>query len=98
MADQPMIEFELERLRSRVDALESALVRRSRELRAIQRCVCERDLIIIARVVSGLPPLPTGPFDIASWSETPQLEPADVEQTLTDLWNSTVPAWSRCAP
>ena len=98
MAEQSEVEFELARLRSRVNALESALVRRSKELRAIQRCVCERDLIIIARVVSGLRPLATGPFDIASWSETPLLEPADIEQTLTDLWNSTVPAWSRCAP
>lgn len=97
MAEQAEVEFELARLRARVGELESALVRRSRELRAIQRCVCERDLLLVARVCAGLPPLANGPFDIASWSETVELRAADVEQTLEELWNSTVPAWSRCA-
>ena len=56
-----------------------------------------RDLVLVARVCAGLPPLASGPFDIASWSETVALRAADVEQTLEELWNSTVPAWSRCA-
>jgi hypothetical protein len=85
--EQPLIA----RLEARIAALEAALEERSRELRAIQQHVCPRDLILISRLRAGLPPLPRGAFEPAFWRETTQLTPADVEETLRDLWSSIVP-------
>jgi hypothetical protein len=79
------------RLEARVAALEAALEERSRELRRIQQHVCERDLILISRLRAGLPPLPRGAYEPAFWRETTQLTPADVEETLRDLWSSVAP-------
>ncbi|HYG61643.1 MAG TPA: hypothetical protein VEL74_03610 [Thermoanaerobaculia bacterium] len=79
------------RLEARVEALEAALERRSRELRLIQRHVCKRDLILISRLLAGLPPLPFGAYEPAFWQETTALTPAEVEETLTDLWRSLAP-------
>lgn len=83
---------EIARLEARVAALEAALAERSRELRLIQRHVCQRDLVLIARLRSGLPPLPRGAYEPAFWRETTELTPADVEETLKDLWSSLLPA------
>ena len=83
---------EIVRLRARVAGLEAALERRSRELRLIQRLVCERDLVLIARVTSGLSPLVAGDFDIEQWPESHALTGADVEKTLLALWDSVVPS------
>jgi hypothetical protein len=80
------------RLEARVSALEAALEVRSRELRLIQRHVCHRDLVLISRLRAGLPPLPRGAYEPAFWRETTELTPADVEETLRDLWSSIVPA------
>jgi hypothetical protein len=80
------------RLEARVAALEAALEERSRELRRIQRHVCHRDLILISRLRAGLPPLPRVAYEPAFWRETTELTPADVEETLRDLWSSIVPA------
>jgi hypothetical protein len=80
------------RLEARVAALEAALAERSRELRVIQEHVCDRDLVLISRLQAGLPPLPLGAFEPAFWEETTALAPADVEETLTDLWRSLAPA------
>lgn len=76
------------RLQARVAALEALLERRSRELRRIQKHVCHRDLLVIARVSAGLSPLPFGAFDPDFWQETPALTPAEVEPTLEALWDS----------
>jgi hypothetical protein len=83
---------EIARLESRVAALEAALAKRSRELRLIQRHVCQRDLILVARLLAGLPPLPRGAYEPAFWRETTDLTPADVEETLKDLWSSLLPS------
>lgn len=76
------------RLEARVTALEDALVRRSRELRALQRHLCPRDLTILQRLRSGLCPVPRGPFDPELWDESTSLHPADVADTLRHLWDS----------
>jgi hypothetical protein len=80
------------RLEARVAALEAALEERSCELRLIQQHVCERDLFLISRSRAGLPPLPRGAYEPAFWRETTELTPADVEETLRDLWSSVAPA------
>jgi hypothetical protein len=82
---------EIARLEARVARLEAALEERSRELRLIQRHVCQRDLLIIARLRAGLPPLPRGAYEPAFWRETTELTSADVEETLRDLWTSLIP-------
>jgi hypothetical protein len=79
------------RLEARIAALEAALEERSRELRQIQQHVCHRDLVLISRLRAGLPPLPRGAYEPAFWRETAALTPADVEETLRDLWSSIVP-------
>jgi hypothetical protein len=76
------------RLQSRVAALEVLLERRSRELRLIQKHVCHRDLLVISRISAGLSPLPFGSFDPQFWQETTALTPAEVEETMKDLWSS----------
>jgi hypothetical protein len=79
------------RLEARVAALEKAIERRSRELLDIQRHVCRRDVVVISRIRAGLPPLPYGAYEPAFWHETADLRPADVEETLEDLWSSLYP-------
>lgn len=83
--------IEIERLKSRIAALESALEERSRELRQIQRHVCQRDFLLIARLRAGLAPFPRGAFEPGFWRETTELTAADVEDTLQDLWSSLAP-------
>jgi hypothetical protein len=85
------LDDEVERLKARVAALESALEERSRELRLIQRNVCQRDFLFIARLRAGLAPLPRGAFEPGFWRETTELTSADVEDTLQDLWTSLTP-------
>jgi hypothetical protein len=79
------------RLEARVASLEAALERRSQELRRIQQHVCKQDLILISRLLAGLPPLPFGAYEPDLWRETTALTPAEVEETLTDLWRSLAP-------
>ncbi|MDP9122137.1 MAG: hypothetical protein M3O15_12365 [Acidobacteriota bacterium] len=79
------------RLEARVAALEEALEQRSRELRLIQSQVCKRDLIIISRLLAGLPALPLGAYEPAFWRETTGLAMAEVDDTLKDLWSSLIP-------
>jgi hypothetical protein len=78
-------------LEGRVTALEEALVQRSSELRLIQRHVCRRDIILISRLLAGLPLLPRGAYEPAFWQETTALSGADVGTTLKDLWISLFP-------
>lgn len=84
-------EREIARLEGRVAALEAALAARSRELCLIQRHVCHRDLLLISRLQAGLPPLPRGAYEPAFWRETTDLQAADVEETMQDLWTSLIP-------
>ncbi len=76
------------RLEARVVALEHALETRSRELVRIQKHICKRDLLVIARVRAGLPPLPRNAYEPSLWRETIALTPAEVDETLEDLWSS----------
>jgi hypothetical protein len=79
------------RLEAQVAALEAALERRSRELCAIQRAVCTRDLLNISRLQAGLPPLGRRAYDVRHWRETVEVAPAEVEEVLDDLWASVAP-------
>lgn len=69
-------------LEARVAALEEALERRSRNLRAIQREVCAADLQVIARVEAA----PTA--DLAQLPESTETTPAEVEETMRELWRA----------
>ena len=76
------------RLAARVAALEAALVRRSRELREVQAALPPRELVALSRRLAGLPPRPVSPYEPEGWRETTELTPAEVEETLEDLWRS----------
>ena len=67
-------------LEARVAALEEALRRRSRALSAIQAQVCATDLQLIARIEAG----PTA--DPSLLPESTETTPADVEETMRELW------------
>jgi hypothetical protein len=90
MTDERRIAY----LEARVASLEAALEERSREMRLLQKHLCKRDLVLLSRLRSGLPPLPRGAYEPGFWRETTQFTPADVEETLTDLWRSLAPAAS----
>ena len=79
-------------LEARVAALEAALVRRSKELRELQRHLPSRELLNLSRLAGGLPPVPRGRYDLDIWRETTALSTANVEETLLDLWQSLAPA------
>lgn len=74
-------------LEARVATLEEALVKRSRQLRLIQKYACSTDLVLIHRVSCGLPPLPQYAYELSRWTETTDLNPSEVEKALTDLWD-----------
>jgi hypothetical protein len=76
------------RLEARVAALEAALERRSRELRRCQAALPPRELVALSRRLAGLPPRPVSPYDPEGWRETTELTPAEVQETLEDLWRS----------
>lgn len=78
-------------LEGRVAALEEALAARSRELRKLQQHLLPEDLLLLSRIRSGLPPLPRQAYDLSLWTETRELTPADVEETMEDLWRSLRP-------
>lgn len=91
MADAGDPRRTIARLEARVAALEEALAARSRELRLLQQHACPRDLVLLARLRAGLPPLPRGAYEPGFWRETTELTEADVEETLRDLWSSVLP-------
>lgn len=80
------------RLEGRIAALENALDRRSRELRLLQATLCPADLVQLARIADGLPPLPQIAHQLEYWTETTVITPAEVEATLADLWASLTPS------
>ncbi len=84
-------ELTIARLASRVAALEAALERRSSELRLLQSCLCQRDLVQWTRMAAGLLPLPRLAHAPAFWQETLALAVADVPETLAALWASLYP-------
>jgi hypothetical protein len=90
-AEAPPAAVKIARLEARVAALEAALERRSRELRLLQRRLCRRDLLQVARIDAGLPPLPLIPLEPAWWHETCQLTHAEVPETMSALWESLFP-------
>ncbi|MCP4659874.1 MAG: hypothetical protein GY856_31105 [bacterium] len=75
-------------LEARVEALEAALAARSRQLRQLQEHLLPEDLLLLSRLANGLPPLPRQAYDLSLWTETTEMTPADVEDTLRDLWRS----------
>ena len=75
-------ELELARLRARVEALEAALARRSRELRRLQNLLCHDDLRALDRMLAGLPPLTA----LDRWRESTELVDCDVEAALAEVW------------
>lgn len=75
-------------LEARVAALEAALEARSNAFVRLQRHLLPEDLLLVSRLDSGLPPLPRQAYDLSLWTETTELTPADVEETLRDLWRS----------
>ncbi len=80
------------RLEGRIAALERALARRSRELRLLQSALCRTDLVQLARIADGLPPLPRLAHQLEYWTETTEIVPANLESTLEDLWASLTPS------
>ena len=80
------------RLEGRIAALERTLERRSRELRLLQSSLCPTDLVQLARIAEGLPPLPRIACQLEYWTETNEIVPANLEATLEDLWAALTPS------
>ena len=78
-------------LEAKVEALEAALERRSRELRRLQQGLEPESLLQASRLLSGLPPLPRQAYDPELWPETTRLTGIDVEPVMRDLWRSLTP-------
>ena len=78
-------------LEARVEGLETALARRSRELRLLQAYLCRRDLVTLSRLSTGLSALVRGTYEPSLWHETTTFTPAEVGDTLEDLWRSLRP-------
>ena len=91
MTDQRPLRERVAWLEGRVRALEAALERRSVELRRLQQRLTPGQLSLLARLDAGLPDLPALPHDLHPWSEGTAPRPADVETSLTDLWNAIDP-------
>jgi len=78
-------------LEAKVEELEHLLERRSNEIRLIQKHLDSAGLLVVSRVLSGLPPLPRPAHDLERWQDTTALIAADVEETMNDLWLSLKP-------
>ncbi len=83
MVDRSLI---LEELQARVAELERLLEVRSAELRALQRLLDHRDLLILTRLSLGRPPLEGLAYSPELWEETTSLRRLDVATTIGDLW------------
>jgi hypothetical protein len=88
---QPDPALRVARLEGRIAALEAALEQRSIELRLLQRFLSRRGLAQLARLASGLQPLPLIACEPAFWRETTALTEAEVPETLQDMWASIYP-------
>ena len=91
--EPPAVELlaRIARLEGRIAALENALDRRSQELVRLQSVLCRADLLQLARIADGLPPLPRIAHQPEYWTETTVISPANLEATLEDLWSSLSP-------
>jgi hypothetical protein len=76
----------LEELQARVAELERLLEVRSAELRALQRLLDHRDLLILTRLSLGRPPLEGLAYSPELWEETTNLRRLEVGTALDDLW------------
>ena len=79
-------------LEAQVERLEKCLAERSAVIRALSPELCDRDLVTLSRLSSGLPPLPRSGIGLAGWRESSELSPADVDETMEELWRSLVVA------
>jgi len=86
------LQARIARLEGRIAALERTLERRSRELRLLQSSLCPTDLVQLARIAEGLPPLPRIACQLEYWTETNEIVPANLESTLEDLWAALTPS------
>lgn len=82
-------------LEAQVERLEKSLAERSALIRALGPELCDKDLVTLSRLSSGLPPLPRSGIGLAGWRESPDLSPADVEETMIELWRSLAVAQTR---
>lgn len=82
-------------LEGRVRALESALERRSVELRLLQTRLTRDQLAFLARLDAGLPDVPSLPYSLHPWREGVVPRPAEVEAALGDLWREVDPQATR---
>jgi hypothetical protein len=89
--------FRIAELEAQVERLERSLAERSALIRALSPELCDKDLVTLSRLSSGLPPLPRSGIGLAGWRESAELFPADVEETMTELWRSLVVARERAA-
>lgn len=80
---------ELDALRRRVEALERALRRKSRQIAMLlDRMPAER-YPDARRILEGRPLEARLARQPGDWEESTELVPADVEEVLTDLWAAT---------
>ena len=86
--DEPSDRIRISELEAQVEELERSLAERSVLIRALAPELCDRDLVALSRLSSGLPPLPRSGIGLAGWRESTELEPADVAETMEDLWRS----------
>jgi hypothetical protein len=84
-------EAQIARLEGRIAALERALVRRSRQIRLLQRYLGSRDLLALGRIAADLPALPRIASQPEYWRETTALLSVGVVETLEDLWQTELP-------
>jgi hypothetical protein len=82
-------------LEAQVQRLEKSLAERSDLIRALSPELCDKDLVTLSRLSSGLPPLPRSGIGLAGWRESTELSPADVEETMIELWRSLAVAKQR---
>ncbi len=92
MAGPTAAELEIAALRARVAALEQALARRSAELRRLQQILCRDDLAALDELLAESSQVAGLGFDPLSWQETHRMRPAEVEETLRQLWASLTAA------
>ena len=94
-ADDRSSRLRIAELEAQVERLEKSLAERSALIRALSPALCDKDLVTLSRLSSGLPPLPRSGIGLAGWRESTELSPADVEETMTELWRSLVVAQSK---
>ena len=88
VADEDRRRLRIAELEAQVERLEKSLAERSALIRALSPELCDRDLVTLSRLSSGLPPLPRSGIGLAGWRESTELSPSDVEETMTELWRS----------